>query len=82
VGIYRPAVLLLDGGVEKSSTISGFRVLCFWLFLVLYLSQACLQLLSRVSGLGDHEVCGSLSIAILDLSRNILIFSFISSMTH
>jgi hypothetical protein len=37
-GFGRLAVLLLDGGMEKSSTISGFRVLCFWLSLVLYLS--------------------------------------------
>jgi hypothetical protein len=53
--------------MEKPSTISGFRVLYFWLSLVLYLSQACLHLLTRVSGLGAHEVCGSVSIAILDL---------------
>jgi hypothetical protein len=38
-GFGLPAVLLLDGGMEKPSTISGFRMLCFWLFLVLYLSQ-------------------------------------------
>jgi hypothetical protein len=42
--------------------------LFFWLSLVLYLSQVCLQLLSRVSDSGAHEVCGSVSVTILDHS--------------
>jgi hypothetical protein len=36
-------------------------------FLVLYLSQVCLQFLSRVSGSGAHKIFSSVSIAILDL---------------
>jgi hypothetical protein len=57
-----------------------FRVLCFWLSLVLFLSQVCLQLLSRVSGSGAHEVCGSVSVTILDLLNvSLIIHKFIVS---
>jgi hypothetical protein len=76
-GFGRPAVLLLDPGMVKPSMISVFRVLCFWLSLELYLSQACLQLLCRISGSEAHEVCGSVSIAILDLLLVWLLSHFI-----
>jgi hypothetical protein len=56
----RAAILILDGGVVKPFSY-------FWLSLELYLSQVCLQLLFRISG-SAHEVCGSVSITILDLS--------------
>jgi hypothetical protein len=46
----RPTVLLLDHGVEKLSMIYEFRVLCFWLTLVLYLSQACLHFMAECLG--------------------------------
>jgi hypothetical protein len=64
-GFGKPAVLILDHGMVKPSMIRVFRVLCFWLSLELYLSQAGLQLLCRISG-SAHEVCGSVFIAILD----------------
>jgi hypothetical protein len=40
-GLDRLAVLLLDRGIEKPSMILGFRMPCFQLSLVLYLSQVC-----------------------------------------
>jgi hypothetical protein len=45
-----PAILLVYCGVEKPSRSSGFRVLMFQLSVVLYLSQGCLQHLSKVPG--------------------------------
>jgi hypothetical protein len=65
-GFGRLAVLILDCGVVKPSTVLVCRVPCFWLSVELYLSQACLQLLRRISE-SAHEVCGSVSVTILDL---------------
>jgi hypothetical protein len=52
---------------------------CFWLSLVLYLSQVCLQILCRVCGSGAHDVCSSVSIAIwIDIfTFAILLFCFL-----
>jgi hypothetical protein len=68
VGTWPPTLLLLDCGVEKPSMISGFRVPYFWLSLVFYLSQVCLQRLCGVPGSGSHEICSFVSVAIIKLT--------------
>jgi hypothetical protein len=60
VGIWQAGSSFIRLWHGEAFPIYGFRVSYFWLSLVLYLSQACLQLLGWVSGSGAHQVCSCL----------------------
>jgi hypothetical protein len=61
------AILLVYGGMERSSMSWGFRVLMFQISLVLNLCQAVSSFLSKSLDHGGQKVCGYVPITILDL---------------